>query len=43
MQGEGDFVGMRRAPRNDAFELDGIIGDGTDFDELGFDDVPDLA
>ena len=37
MQGEGDFVGMRCAPRNDALQLDGIVGDGTDFHQLGFD------
>ena len=29
MQGEGDFVGMRCVPRNDALELEGIIGDGA--------------
>src|ERR1039457_900389 len=36
MQGEGDFVGMRRAPGNNALELDGIVGDGADFHQLGF-------
>jgi hypothetical protein len=39
MQGEGDFVGMRCAPRNNALELEGIIGDGADFDEFGFNDL----
>ena len=39
MQGEGDFVGMARAPGNDALELDGIVGDGADFHQLGFDDL----
>jgi hypothetical protein len=37
MQGEGDFVGMRRAPRHDAFELHGIVGNAADFHQLGFD------
>ena len=39
MQGEGDFVGMRCAPGNNALELDGIVGDGADFHQLGFDDL----
>ena len=39
MQGEGDFVGMACAPGNDALELDGIVGDGADFHQLGFDDL----
>src|ERR1022692_2881561 len=44
MQGEGDFVGMRCAPGNDALELEGIVGDGSDFHQLGFDDLrPDVA
>ena len=37
MQCDGDFVGMRCAPGNNAFELDGIVGDGADFHQLGFD------
>ena len=37
MQGEGDFVGMRCAPNNDALQLEGIVGDGADFHQLGFD------
>src|ERR1035438_7006270 len=37
VQGEGDFVGMRRAPGNNALELDGIVSDGADFHQLGFD------
>ena len=39
MQGEGDFVGMRCAPGNNALELDGIVGDGADFRQLGFNDL----
>ena len=39
MQGEGDFVGMRCAPGNDALELNGIVCDGADFHQLGFDDL----
>jgi hypothetical protein len=39
MQGEGDFVGMRCAPGNDALELEGIVGDGADFHQLGFNDL----
>src|ERR1035437_6396241 len=39
MQGEGDFVGMQRAPDDDALELDGIVGDAADFHQLGFDDL----
>lgn len=37
MQGEGYLVGMARAPGNDAFQLDGIVGDGADFHQFGFD------
>jgi hypothetical protein len=36
MQGEGNFVGMRRAPCDDALEFERIIGDGADFDQLVF-------
>jgi hypothetical protein len=36
MQGEGNFVGMRCAPGNNALELYGIVGDGADFHRLGF-------
>jgi hypothetical protein len=39
VQGEGDFVGMQRAPDDDALELDGIVGDAADFHQLGFDDL----
>ena len=39
MQGEGNFVGMRCTPGNNALEPDGIVGDGTDFHQLGFDDL----
>ena len=39
MQGEGDFVRMRCAPRDDALQLDGIVSDGADFHQLGFDDL----
>ena len=39
MQGEGDFVGMRCAPGNNALELDGIVRNGADFHQLGFDDL----
>jgi hypothetical protein len=39
MQSEGDFVGMRCAPGNNALELDGIVSDGADFHQLGFDDL----
>jgi hypothetical protein len=35
MQGQWDFVGMRCTPGNDALELDGIVSDGTDFNQLG--------
>ena len=37
MEGERDFVGMRCAPGNNTFQLDGIVGDGADFQQLGFD------
>ncbi len=36
MERKGDFVGMRGAPRNDTFELGGIVGDGTDFHQIVF-------
>ena len=39
MQNKGDFVGMRCAPSNDALELEGIVCDGADFHQLGFDDL----
>src|SRR3989442_6831502 len=39
MQGERDFVGMRCAPGNNALELDGIVRNGADFHQLGFDDL----
>ena len=39
MQGERDFVGMRCAPRNNALEPEGIVGDAADFHQLGFDDL----
>ncbi|MFY9727684.1 MAG: hypothetical protein WB579_06515 [Bryobacteraceae bacterium] len=39
MHGEGDFVGVRCAPGNDALELDGILSDGADFHQLSFDDL----
>ena len=39
MQYQGNFVGMRCAPGDNAFELDGIVGDGADFHQLGFDDL----
>jgi hypothetical protein len=39
MEGEGDFVGMRCAPGNNALELYGIVGDGAHFHQLGFDDL----
>ena len=39
MQGERDFVRMRCAPGDDAFELEQIVGDGADLHQLGFDDV----
>ena len=37
MQREGDLVGVGGAPDDEAFELNGIVGDVADFDELGFD------
>ena len=37
MQGEGYFVRMACAPGDDALQLDGIVGDGADFHQLGFD------
>jgi hypothetical protein len=39
MQGEGNFVGMRCAPGNNALELHGIVSDGADFHQLGFNDL----
>jgi len=39
MQGERNFVGMGRAPGNNALEFDGIVGDGADFHQLVFDDL----
>ena len=39
MQDERDFVRMRCAPSDDALELGGILGDGADFHQLGFDDL----
>jgi hypothetical protein len=39
MQGKRDFVGMRCAPCNNALELQGIVGDGADFHQFGFDDL----
>jgi hypothetical protein len=39
MQREGDLVGMRCAPGNNALELEGVVGDGADFHQLGFDDL----
>ncbi len=38
VESKGDFVGMRRAPRKNAFELEGVIHDGANFDQFGFDD-----
>jgi hypothetical protein len=37
MQGERDFVWMRCAPHNDAFELDDIVGYRADFHQFSFD------
>jgi len=39
MQGERDFVRMRCAPRNNALQLERIVGDAADFHQLGFDDL----
>jgi hypothetical protein len=39
MQGERDFVGVRRAPGENTLELNRIVGDGADFHQLGFDDL----
>ena len=39
MQGEGDLTGIRCTPGNNAIEPDGIVGNGADFHQLGFDDV----
>ncbi len=39
VQSEGDFVGMHRAPGDDALQLDAIIGNRADLHEFGFDDV----
>jgi len=39
MQDEGDFVGMRCAPGNNALELKRVVSDGTDFQQFGFDDL----
>ena len=39
MQGERNFVGMGRAPGNNALEFDGIVCDGADFHQLGFNDL----
>jgi hypothetical protein len=37
MQGEGHFVWMRCAPRDDPLQLDEIVGNGADFHQFGFD------
>ena len=39
MQRERHFVGMRRAPRHDTLELEGIVRNCTDFHQLGLDDI----
>jgi hypothetical protein len=39
VQREGNFVRMRCAPSNNTFQLDGVVGYGADFDQLGFDDL----
>src|SRR5882724_8619245 len=39
MQGGGNLVGIRCAPGNNALELDGIVCDGADFHQLGFNDL----
>jgi hypothetical protein len=39
MHGERDLVGMQCAPSNNALQLDGIVRDGADFHQLGFDDL----
>src|SRR5229473_3430984 len=39
VQRERDFVGMRCAPGNNALQLDGIVCNGADFHQLGFDDL----
>jgi hypothetical protein len=39
MQSKRNFVGMRRAPGNNALELEGIVSDCADFDQLAFDDL----
>src|ERR1017187_9500825 len=39
MQRERHLIGMRRAPRNDSLQLDGIVGDGADLHQLGIDDL----
>jgi hypothetical protein len=39
MKGEGDFLGMQRAPDYDALKFDGIVGDGGNFHQLGFDNL----
>jgi hypothetical protein len=38
MQSERDLVGMRCTPGDNALQLDRIVGDGTYFHQLGFDD-----
>lgn len=39
MQNERDFVGMRCAPGNNAFELDGLVSKGADFHQFRFDSL----
>jgi hypothetical protein len=38
MQSERDLVGMRYTPGDNALEFNGVVGDGADFHQLGFDD-----
>jgi len=39
MDSERNFIGMRCAPRNDAFEFDSVVSDRADFHQLGFDSL----
>lgn len=39
MEDEGDLVRMGCAPGNNALEFDGVIGDGADLNQIGFDSL----
>lgn len=37
MKSKGHFIGMGRTPGDDAFQFQGVVGEGADFHELVFD------